>query len=148
MKKYCIDLANYERFPSKEVKIGHLPLGAMHPIRLQSMTNTNTANIIATVEQCKRIFDAGADYVRITTPTLAEAECLAEIKKLLIADGYSKPLIADVHFNPVVAETAARIVEKVRINPGNYADRIKAPIKILPMNQNLNLKKFMNASTL
>ncbi|HQP04346.1 MAG TPA: (E)-4-hydroxy-3-methylbut-2-enyl-diphosphate synthase [Bacteroidales bacterium] len=123
MKKYSIDLANYERFPSKEVKIGHVPLGAMHPIRLQSMTNTQTSDTQNTVDQCIRLFEAGADYVRITTPTQADAENLTQIKKLLQEKGFTNPLIADVHFNPVIAETAARIVEKVRINPGNYYDR-------------------------
>lgn len=123
--KYCIDPANYERFPSREVKIGDSILGAGNPIRLQSMTTTPTLDTKATVSQCIRIFDAGADYVRITTPRIAEAENLIEIKKYLHLAGYTKPLIADVHFNPLVAETAARIVEKVRVNPGNYVDRKK-----------------------
>ncbi|NLA24152.1 MAG: (E)-4-hydroxy-3-methylbut-2-enyl-diphosphate synthase [Bacteroidales bacterium] len=121
--KYNIDLANYERFPTREVKIGDLALGSNNEIRLQSMTNTPSLDTKATVAQVKRIFDAGADYVRITSPSIAEAENLAEIKRLLKADSYSKPLIADVHFNPKIAETAARIVEKVRINPGNYVDK-------------------------
>jgi len=121
--KYCIDPANYERFPSREVKIGDIILGAGNPIRLQSMTTTPTLDTMATVAQAIKIFDAGADFVRITTPGIAEAENLSEIKKQLALAGYNKPLIADVHFNPLVAETAARIVEKVRINPGNYVDR-------------------------
>ncbi len=121
-QRYCIDLANYERFPSRVVNIGDIPLGGGHPIRLQSMTNTNTMDLKATVEQSKRIFDAGADFVRITTPGTQEAEFLAKIKKQLQKDGYKKPLIADVHFNPKAAEIAAEIVEKVRINPGNYVD--------------------------
>ncbi len=121
--KYCIDPANYERFPTREVRIGSISIGANAPIRLQSMTNTPTSNIVATANQCMRIFDAGADFVRITTPTVSDANCLAEIKKKLQEAGYKKPLIADIHFNPAVAEIAARMVEKIRINPGNYIDK-------------------------
>jgi (E)-4-hydroxy-3-methylbut-2-enyl-diphosphate synthase len=103
-QRYCIDLANYERFPSRVVMIGDIPLGGGHPIRLQSMTNTNTMDINATADQCKRIFDAGADFVRITAPGVKEAEFLRQIKKSLHASGYKNPLIADVHFNPKAAE--------------------------------------------
>lgn len=123
MGRYCIDLANYERFPTREINIGNTPMGSMHPIRLQSMTNVSAKDIKATIKQCKEIFDAGADYVRIATPGINEAESLKEIREQLNKTGYDKPLIADVHFNPVIAETAARIVEKVRINPGNYVDK-------------------------
>jgi (E)-4-hydroxy-3-methylbut-2-enyl-diphosphate synthase len=119
------NLFNYKRRISSIVKIGDIPLGGDFPIRLQSMTNTPTLDTIATVEQCKRIFDAGADYVRITTPAVRDAENLSLIKKGLNLAGYHKPLVADVHFNPAVAEVAARIVEKVRINPGNYTDKKK-----------------------
>jgi (E)-4-hydroxy-3-methylbut-2-enyl-diphosphate synthase len=121
-QRYCIDLANYERFPARVVKLGNIPVGGSHPVRLQSMTNTNTMDLKATTDQCKRIFDAGADFVRITTPGIKEAEFLRQIKNSLYTDGYKKPLIADVHFNPKAAEIAAAIVEKVRINPGNYID--------------------------
>jgi (E)-4-hydroxy-3-methylbut-2-enyl-diphosphate synthase len=121
--KYCIDIHNYERFPSREVKIGDISIGALKPIRLQSMTNVPATNIEASVNQSKAIFDAGADFVRIATPRILDVESLKEIKKRLHADGYKNPLIADVHFNPVIAEEAARIVEKVRINPGNYIDK-------------------------
>jgi (E)-4-hydroxy-3-methylbut-2-enyl-diphosphate synthase len=121
-QRYCIDLANYERFPSRTVHVGNIPLGGNYPIRLQSMTNTQTMDLKKTVEQTKRIFDAGADFVRITTPGEKEARFLADIKKALYKDGYKKPLIADVHFQPKAAEIAAEIVEKVRINPGNYVD--------------------------
>jgi (E)-4-hydroxy-3-methylbut-2-enyl-diphosphate synthase len=119
------NLFNYKRRISSVVKIGDIPLGGDFPIRLQSMTNTPTFDTIATIEQCKRIFDAGADYVRITTPAIRDAENLSLIKKGLNLAGYHKPLVADVHFNPAVAEVAARIVEKVRINPGNYTDKKK-----------------------
>jgi len=105
------------------VQIGDLPLGSEYPVRLQSMTNTNTMDTEATVDQSIRIIEAGGEYVRITAPGIREAEHLAVIKKELHRRGYRNPLIADIHFNPKAAETAARIVEKVRINPGNYVDR-------------------------
>ena len=103
--------------------IGNVPLGGHNPIRIQSMTNTNTLDTLATVDQCIRLFEAGCDYVRITAPCIKEAENLEKIKKELYHRGFDIPLIADVHFNPLVAEYAARIVEKVRINPGNYTDK-------------------------
>jgi len=105
------------------VHIGDFPLGSNYPVRLQSMTNTHTMDTEATVAQCIRIIEAGGEYVRITAPGVREAEHLAVIKNTLHRLGYNNPLIADIHFNPKAAETAARIVEKVRINPGNYVDR-------------------------
>ena len=108
---------------SSEVLIGTVPLGGMNPIRLQSMTNTDTLDTKASVLQCIRIIEAGADYVRLTAQGVKEAENLAVIKKELRKAGFSTPLIADIHFNPAAAETAARLVEKVRINPGNYVDK-------------------------
>ncbi len=111
----------YQWYP-REVSIGGTELGGSHPVRLQSMTNTNTLDTRATVEQCIRLANAGADYIRLATPSPREAEHLAVIKKEMVRAGYHIPLIADVHFNPTVAEIAARLVEKVRINPGNYAD--------------------------
>lgn len=117
------DYINYSRRIADIINIGDIPMGGENPIRIQSMTNTPTLDTLATVEQCKRVFDAGADYVRITTPAIRDAENLIQIKKELQAAGYKKPLVADVHFNPAVAEAAARIVEKVRINPGNYTDK-------------------------
>ena len=98
-------------------------MGGEYPIRIQSMINSPTMNTKACVDQCKQLMDAGADYVRITTPSIKDAENLIYIKKILRDSGYGKPLIADVHFNPAVAEVAARLVEKVRINPGNYLDK-------------------------
>jgi (E)-4-hydroxy-3-methylbut-2-enyl-diphosphate synthase len=108
---------------SSVVHIGSTPLGGTNPIRLQSMTNTDTLDTRKSVAQCIRIIEAGADYVRLTAQGLREAENLAVIKKELRKAGFNTPLIADIHFNPVAAETAARLVEKVRINPGNYADK-------------------------
>jgi (E)-4-hydroxy-3-methylbut-2-enyl-diphosphate synthase len=108
---------------STVVDIGSTPLGGTNPIRLQSMTNTDTLDTKASVSQCIRIIEAGADYVRLTAQGVKEAENLAVIKKELRKAGFTTPLIADIHFNPAAAEAAARLVEKVRINPGNYADK-------------------------
>ncbi len=110
-------------FKSSVIYIGSIPLGGDNPIRIQSMTNTDTLDTKASVAQCIRIIEAGADFVRLTAQGIREAENLALIKKELRKAGFETPLIADIHFNPVAAETAARLVEKVRINPGNYADK-------------------------
>ncbi len=122
-KKYCNSINKYERFKTREVKIGNIPVGGDNPIRIQSMTNTNTLDTEASAEQCIRIFDAGADYVRLTAQSTRHAENLANIKTALVEKGYKNPLIADIHFNPKVAELAAQLVEKVRVNPGNFVDR-------------------------
>lgn len=121
--KYCNSLTEYSRFITREVNVGGVCMGGSNPIRIQSMTNTPTLDTNATVEQCIRIVNAGADYVRITAPGVQDAQNLAEIKSSLRKQGYKAPLIADIHFNPQAAEVAAAIVEKVRINPGNYADK-------------------------
>jgi (E)-4-hydroxy-3-methylbut-2-enyl-diphosphate synthase len=110
-------------YKSSLVSIGSIPLGGTCPIRLQSMTNSDTLDTKSSVAQCIRIIEAGADYVRLTTQGVREAENLAVIKKALRKAGYDTPIIADVHFNPAVAEVAATIAEKVRINPGNYTDK-------------------------
>lgn len=110
-------------YNAREVKIGNLLLGGNQPIRIQSMTSTNTLNTRATVEQSIRMIEAGCELVRIAAPGLKEATHLKVIKEELRRRGYQVPLIADIHFNPGAAETAARIVEKVRINPGNYVGR-------------------------
>ncbi|KAA6351483.1 4-hydroxy-3-methylbut-2-en-1-yl diphosphate synthase (ferredoxin) [termite gut metagenome] len=112
---------NYSRRLTFEIHIGAVPLGGNHPIRLQSMTNISTQDIEACVEQTKRIADAGGDYVRLTTQGVKEAENLREINASLRTQGYLTPLVADVHFNPKVADVAALYAEKVRINPGNYS---------------------------
>ena len=129
IKKYCESLTEYKRFHTREVQIGDVPLGGKNPIRIQSMTTTDTMNTKATVEQCIRIIEAGADYVRIAAPSINEAKNLENIKKELRARGYNTPLIADIHFTPNAAEVAARIVEKVRINPGNFVDKKKFELK-------------------
>ncbi len=124
-KKYCRSLTSYSRYLSRSVNIGGIALGGDNPIRVQSMTTTDTMDTIATVEQSIRIIEAGSDYVRITAPSINEAKNLLNIKNELRKRGYSTPLIADIHFTPNAAEVAASIVEKVRINPGNYADKKK-----------------------
>ena len=118
-------LVSYQRLQTAEVKIGDLLLGNGHPIRVQTMTTTDTMNTIATVEQSIRCIEAGAEMVRITAPSKNEAHNLLEIKNELRKRGYNTPLVADIHFTPNAAEIAARIIEKVRVNPGNYADRKK-----------------------
>ena len=120
---YCGSLTAYSRYQTREVQIGDVALGAQHPIRVQSMTTTDTMDTLATVEQSVRIIEAGADYVRITAPSLNEARNLEPIKAELRRRGYDAPLIADIHYTPNAAELAARIVEKVRVNPGNYVDK-------------------------
>ena len=123
--RYCNSLTEYSRFVTREVNIGDVPMGGNNPIRIQSMTTTDTMDTMGTVEQSIRMVDAGCEYVRITAPSIKEAKNLAEIKKQLRARGYHVPLVADIHFTPNAAEVAARIVEKVRVNPGNYADKKK-----------------------
>ncbi|MBU3714787.1 MAG: (E)-4-hydroxy-3-methylbut-2-enyl-diphosphate synthase, partial [Ferruginibacter sp.] len=125
MQSYCASLTSYKRLLTREVKIGKLLLGAHHPIRVQTMTTTDTMNTMATVEQAIRCIEAGAELIRITAPSKNEAENLQHIKDELRKRGYDTPLVADIHFTPNAAEIAARIVEKVRINPGNYVDKKK-----------------------
>ena len=123
LKQYCTSLVRYNRRQTIEVKIGDLPMGAHHPIRIQSMTTIDTMDTIGSVEQTIRMVHAGCEYVRITAPSIKEAQNLEQIKNELRKRGYNVPLIADIHFTPNAAELAARIVEKVRVNPGNYADK-------------------------
>lgn len=111
------------RFQTREVFVGDVPLGGSNPVRVQSMTNTDTNNTEATAAQVMKLADAGCEYVRITAQGEREAENLAVIRKILHSQGCRVPLIADIHFSHRAAEVAAAIVEKIRINPGNYADR-------------------------
>ncbi|HRS39366.1 MAG TPA: flavodoxin-dependent (E)-4-hydroxy-3-methylbut-2-enyl-diphosphate synthase, partial [Bacteroidia bacterium] len=124
-RPYCNDLLHYSRFVTREVRIGELLMGAHHPIRVQSMTTTDTMDTAATVAQSIRMIEAGCELVRITAPSVNEAKNLENIKAELRKRGYATPLVADIHFTPNAAEVAARIVEKVRVNPGNYADKKK-----------------------
>ncbi|WP_373749267.1 4-hydroxy-3-methylbut-2-en-1-yl diphosphate synthase [Bacteroides heparinolyticus] len=117
-----MNLFNYSRRETSEVNVGATPMGGSNPIRIQSMTNTATQDTEASVAQIKRIVDAGGEYVRLTAQGIKEAENLMNINAALRQDGYMTPLVADIHFNPKVADVAALYVEKVRINPGNYVD--------------------------
>src|SRR5664280_1607252 len=125
MELYAESLTEYKRLTTLEEKVGDLLLGNFHPIRIQTMTTTDTMNTKATVEQSIRCIEAGAELVRITAPSKKEAENLLNIKNELRKYGYTTPLVADIHFTPNAAEIAARIVEKVRVNPGNYVDKKK-----------------------
>jgi len=122
-KKYTDSLLNYNRRKTNVVSVGNVPVGGENPIVLQTMTDTETLDIEATVNQCVRVVEAGAEIVRITTKGIEEAKCLTEIRSELNNRNIHVPIIADVHFNPKVAEYTAGIVDKVRINPGNYADK-------------------------
>ncbi|MFH1005091.1 MAG: (E)-4-hydroxy-3-methylbut-2-enyl-diphosphate synthase [Bacteroidota bacterium] len=122
---YCNSFFEYSRFKTREVMVGDLGIGGDNPIRIQSMTTTDTMDTIKTVEQSIRMIKAGCELVRITTPSINESKNLENIKKELNNRGYNTPICADIHFTPNVAETAARIVEKVRVNPGNYTDKKK-----------------------
>jgi (E)-4-hydroxy-3-methylbut-2-enyl-diphosphate synthase len=124
-KQYCPSLTEYKRRVARVVNIGGVPLGGDYPIRVQSMTTVDTMDTLGSVEQTLRMVEAGCEYVRITAPSVKEAQNLLEIKKELRKRGCEVPLIADIHFTPNAAELAARIVEKVRVNPGNYADKKK-----------------------
>lgn len=125
MQSYSHSLTRYQRLATREVKVGDLLLGKFHPLRIQTMTTTDTMDTMATVEQSIRCIEAGAELVRITAPSKKEAENLLHIKNGLRSRGYTTPLVADIHFTPNAAEIAARIVEKVRVNPGNYVDKKK-----------------------
>lgn len=129
------------RYFSDIVTIGNLPLGGSFPIRVQSMTNTDTNNIKDTVEQCERLYNAGCEMIRITAQGITEANNLSIIKKQLAQRGIRIPLIADIHFNPAAAEVAAAIVEKVRINPGNYSDKRSRAINLSQSEYNEELER-------
>jgi (E)-4-hydroxy-3-methylbut-2-enyl-diphosphate synthase len=125
MQYYCNSLSSYQRFITRTVKVGKLTIGGGNPVRVQTMTTTDTMDTDATVAQVIKCIEAGAELVRITAPSKKEADNLANIKAALNAKGYDTPLVADIHFTPNAAEIAATIVEKVRVNPGNYVDKKK-----------------------
>ena len=116
---------NYNRRKSSVAQIGDTPMGGENPIRIQSMANVSTMDTEAAVAQAIRMIEAGAEYVRFTAQGEREARNLGEIRKQLNEQGYTTPLVADIHFNPRAADAAAGEVEKVRINPGNYVDKVK-----------------------
>ena len=123
IQEYCSNLTSYQRWPTREVMVGDVSVGGSNPIRIQSMTTTDTMNTDETIEQSIRMIEAGCEIVRITAPSIKEAKNLKLIHHGLRKRGHNTPLVADFHFTPNAAELAARIVEKVRINPGNFADR-------------------------
>ena len=125
MEQYCNSITSYNRLITREVKVGKLIIGGGHPIRVQTMTTTDTMATEKTVEQVIRCIQAGTELVRITAPSKTEAENLAAIKASLKEKGYTTPIVADIHFTPNAAEIAATIIEKVRVNPGNYVDKKK-----------------------
>src|ERR1044072_9985633 len=122
LQYYCPSLIQYKRLLTREVRVGKLLIGNGNPIRIQTMTTTDTMDTAATVAQTIRCIEAGAELVRITAPSKKEAENLLLIKNELRKQGFDTPLVADIHYTPNAAEIAARIVEKVRVNPGNYID--------------------------
>lgn len=124
-RKYCNSLTAYSRRKTSEVNIGGVPLGGDNPIRVQSMTTVDTMDTEGSIEQSIRMVESGCEYVRITAPSIKEAQNLSAIRDGLRARGVTVPLVADIHFTPNAAELAAKIVEKVRVNPGNYADKKK-----------------------
>ena len=128
MQTYCLSLTKYQRWQTREVMVGNVGVGGKNPIRIQSMTTTDTMDTEGTIAQSIRMIEAGCEIVRITAPSIKEAENLRAIRDGLREKGYNIPLVADIHFTPNAAEVAARIVEKVRVNPGNYADRKKFEI--------------------
>ena len=119
MELYCRSLSQTKRFNTREVMIGKVGVGGNNPIRIQSMTTTDTMDTKSTIDQSMRMIDAGCEIVRITAPSIKEARNLEPIKDGLIKKGYVVPIVADIHFTPNAAIVAASIVEKVRINPGN-----------------------------
>ncbi len=121
--KYAASLVAYQRRTTIPVEVGHVFIGSDFPIRIQSMTTVDTMDTQGSIDQSIRMIDAGCEIVRITAPSVKEAQNLENIRKGLRTRGYQTPLVADIHFTPNAAELAARIVEKVRINPGNYADK-------------------------
>ena len=123
--KYCNSLTAFSRFKTKEVKVGDLKIGGDNPISIQSMTTADTLDTMATVDEAIRMIKVGCELIRITAPSKKEALNLKNIKDELFKRGYNTPIVADIHFTPNAAEIAARIVEKVRVNPGNYADKKK-----------------------
>ena len=125
LNQYCLDLFNRKRYPTREISVGSLKMGGNQPIRIQSMTTADTMNTEKSVDESVRMIDAGCELVRLTAPSIKEAKNLGVIKAKLNELGYDVPLVADIHFTPNAAEVAAQLIEKVRVNPGNYADKKK-----------------------
>src|SRR6266849_7508997 len=120
---YCPSRFTYTRRRTREVQIGTVAVGGTQPIRVQSMTTTRTQDIEATLAQTIRLIESGCEIVRITAPTVIDSQAIGEIRRRLVAKGIEVPLVADIHFSPAAALEAAEHVEKVRVNPGNFADQ-------------------------
>ena len=125
LNQYCIDLFNRKRYVTREITVGKLKMGGSQPVRIQSMTTADTMNTEKSIDESVRMIDAGCELVRLTAPSIKEAKNLGVIKEKLNELGYDTPLVADIHFTPNAAEVAAKLIEKVRVNPGNYADKKK-----------------------
>lgn len=125
LNQYCLDLFNRKRYVTREITVGKLKMGGNQPIRVQSMTTADTMDTQKSIDESIRMIDAGCELVRLTAPSIKEAKNLGVIKTKLNELGYNAPLVADIHFTPNAAEVAAQLIEKVRVNPGNYADKKK-----------------------
>ncbi len=120
---YTRDLFVGRRRATREVKVGDVGVGGSNPLRVQSMTNTDTRDVLATVDQIESLAEVGCEIVRLTVPSIRDAEILPEIRRELAKRKVGVPLVADIHFTPNAAMIAVQYVEKVRINPGNYVDK-------------------------
>ncbi|HXV76174.1 MAG TPA: (E)-4-hydroxy-3-methylbut-2-enyl-diphosphate synthase [Candidatus Polarisedimenticolaceae bacterium] len=129
MEPWSYDGLTYRRWPSRTVRVGEVEIGSRHPIRVQSMTTPSTKNTRATVDQIVRLVDAGCEIVRVTVPTSSDADALPAIRAALARAGLRVPLVADIHFTPAAALRAVEHVEKIRINPGNFADKKKFAVR-------------------
>jgi (E)-4-hydroxy-3-methylbut-2-enyl-diphosphate synthase len=129
LKKYVPDLFSYRRRRTREVMVGNVGVGGDNPIRIQSMTTTDTLNVEATYLQSVKMIEKGCEIVRITAPTVADAQAIGKIKEKLVKAGFNQPIVADIHFSPNAADAAADFCEKVRINPGNFVDTKRFAVK-------------------
>lgn len=127
---YCSSVYETRRWKTREVMVGNVGVGGNNPIRIQSMTTSDTRDVAATVNQVMRLADAGCEIVRVTVQGIKEAEACEAIRSTLIQKGYTVPLVADIHFFPPAAMRVVDFVEKVRVNPGNFADR-RASFKVI-----------------
>ena len=148
MQQYCNSLTKFSRYKTREVMVGEIGVGGNNPVRIQSMTTTDTMDTKTTVEQSIRMIEAGCEIVRITAPSIKEANNLKNIKDQIRGKGFNTPIVADIHFTPNAAEIAAKIVEKVRINPGNYVDKKQLNLSNTRGNYEKELDKIESVSYL
>lgn len=140
--QYCESIYETKRLKTREIKVGHIGIGGNNPIRIQSMTTSNTRDVAATVEQVMRLADAGCEIVRMTVQGKKEAESCEAIKNTLLQKGYATPLVADIHFYPPAALLVVEFVDKVRINPGNFIDK-RASFKVIEYDEAVYQKELM-----